>query len=184
MQRKKVWRFLKPATAILNEGKPIILPTFSKEIHHEVELAFLMHKKTKSIKPGEWKNYVAGAGIALDLTLRDLQVEAKKKGLPWTVCKGFDGACPIGQFKRLDQIPNIDNLDIKLWVNGKIRQSGNTNQMIYPPSILIEYISSIFTLEPGDIILTGTPSGVGPLQKDDIVKGKIEHIGEIHFKVE
>ena len=127
--------------------------------------------------------YVAGAGIALDLTLRDHQSVAKKKGLPWCVSKGFDGACPIGSFIPLKDIKNIDELKIELYVNSKLRQSGNTNQMIFSPGKLIEYISSIFTLELGDIILTGTPSGVGPIQSGDEILGAIENIGEIAFKV-
>ena len=175
--------FLKPATALLNEGKPITLPSYSNEIHHEIELAFLIEKEAKSIKSDDWQKYVAGAGIALDLTLRDHQSVAKKKGLPWSVSKGFDGACPIGAFVPLKDIKNIDELKIELYVNSKLRQSGNTNQMIFSPGKLIEYISSIFTLEPGDIILTGTPSGVGPIQSGDDVRGVIENIGEIAFKV-
>ena len=176
--------FLKPSTAILNEGEPIILPPYSNEIHHEIELALLISKETKSIKASDWTNYVAGAGIALDLTLRDYQSVAKKKGLPWSVSKGFDGACPIGALVPMENIENIDNLKLELYVNGKLRQSGNTNQMIFSPSILLEHISSIFTLEHGDIILTGTPSGVGPIQSGDEIRGMIENIGEIKFKVQ
>ena len=103
--------------------------------------------------------------------------------MPWSVSKGFDGACPIGSFVPLENIENIEELKIELYVNEKLRQSGNTNQMIFSPGILIEYISSIFTLEPGDIILTGTPSGVGPLQSGDKIRGVIDNIGEIKFEV-
>jgi 5-carboxymethyl-2-hydroxymuconate isomerase len=175
--------FLKPSTAILNEGNVIKLPSYSNKIHHEVELALLIDREAKSIEAKNWENYVAGAGIALDLTLRDHQAIAKKKGLPWSVCKGFDGACPISSFIPINQIKNIEELKIKLYVNNKLRQNGNTNQMIFSPKILMEYISTIFTLEPGDIILTGTPSGVGPLQKGDYIKAIIENIGETSFKV-
>ena len=175
--------FLKPATSILNEGKPIVLPSYSNEVHHEIELAFLISQEAKSINSDNWEKIVAGAAIALDLTLRDYQSIAKKKGLPWSVSKGFDAACPIGSFVPLENIDNINELEIKLFVNDHLRQSGNTNQMIFPPGKLLEYISSIFTLEPGDIILTGTPSGVGPLQSGDKIKGVIENVGEINFKV-
>ena len=175
--------FLKPSTAILNEGNNITLPKFSNEVHHEIELALLIVKEAKSIKSDNWENYVAGAGIALDLTLRDHQSVAKKKGLPWCISKGFDGACPISSFVSFDDIKNIDKLKIELFVNGELRQSGNTKQMIFPPGKLLEYISSIFTLEPGDIVLTGTPSGVGPLQTGDQLKGIIENIGEMEFAV-
>jgi 2-keto-4-pentenoate hydratase/2-oxohepta-3-ene-1,7-dioic acid hydratase in catechol pathway len=175
--------FLKPSTSVVNEGSPIKLPPFSNEVHHEIELALLVSKKAKSIKSDDWKNYIAGVGIALDLTMRDHQAVAKTKGLPWSVSKGFDGACPIGTFIPLNAVNNIEELKILLYVNGEIRQEGNTNQMIFSPEKLFEYISSIFTLEPGDIILTGTPSGVGPLQSGDEIKGIIENIGEINFKV-
>ena len=121
--------------------------------------------------------------MALDLTLRDHQSVAKQKGLPWCVSKGFDNACPIGSFIPLPDINNLNSLKIELFVNGKQRQSGNSNQMIFPPGELIAYISSIFTLEKGDIILTGTPSGVGPLSSGDDILGIIENIGEIQFKV-
>jgi len=175
--------FLKPSTAILNEGNNITLPIFSNEVHHEIELALLIGKEAKSIQSNEWTNYVAGAGIALDLTLRDHQSIAKKNGLPWCVSKGFDGACPIGSFFPLDTLSNLGELRIELFVNGELRQSGNTNQMIFPPGNLLEYITSIFTLETGDIVLTGTPSGVGPLQSGDRLQGVIENIGEINFNI-
>ena len=108
---------------------------------------------------------------------------AKKKGLPWSVSKGFDGACPIGSFVPLNDIKNIEELKIELYVNGELRQDGNTKQMIFSLGKLLEYISSIFTLEPGDIVLTGTPSGIGPIIKGDEIRGMIENIGEINFKV-
>ncbi len=175
--------FLKPSTAILNEGQQIKIPSFSHEVHHEIELALLISREAKAIKASDWTNYVTGAGIALDLTLRDHQSAAKKKGLPWSVSKGFDGACPIGSFVPLKDLNNIDELKIELYVNNKLRQAGNTNQMIFSPGKLVEYISSIFTLEPGDIVLTGTPSGVGPIIKGDEIRGTIENLGEIVFKV-
>lgn len=175
--------FLKPSTSILNEGEAITLPKFSKEVHHEIELALLISNEAKAINANSWKKFVGGAGIALDLTLRDFQLTAKKKGLPWTVSKGFDGACPIGIFTPLEDIANIESLTIELFVNGNLKQTGNTNQMIFKPGVLLEYITSIFTLEPGDIVLTGTPSGVGALHPGDNVLGIIENVGEINFKV-
>ena len=175
--------FLKPSTAILNEGQQIKIPSFSHEVHHEIELALLISREAKSIKANNWNNYVGGSGIALDLTLRDHQAIAKKKGLPWSVSKGFDGACPIGSFVSLDLVNNIEELKIELYVNDELRQEGNTNQMIFSPGILLEYISSIFTLEAGDIILTGTPSGVGAIQTGDEIRGVIENLGEIFFTV-
>jgi 5-carboxymethyl-2-hydroxymuconate isomerase len=175
--------FLKPSTAILNEGENIKLPSFSNEIHHEVEMALIIGKAGKSIRKKNWKSYVIGAAVALDLTLRDLQSIAKEKGLPWSVSKGFDGACPIGKFTPLSDIGDLNNLEIELYVNGKLKQRGNSNQMIFPPDELVSYISAIFTLEPGDIILTGTPSGVGSISSGDNIAASIEEIGKIDFKV-
>jgi acylpyruvate hydrolase len=175
--------FLKPPSAILNEGQKIILPAYSKEIHHEIELALLVKKKARSIKKENWKSYIAGAGIALDLTLRDLQRHAREKGNPWSVAKGFDGACPISTFKPLDQINDLQNLQLTLQLNNKIKQNGNTKDMIFPPDYLVSYISTIFTLEAGDIILTGTPAGVSPISKGDHLKATISEIGSIEFWV-
>jgi acylpyruvate hydrolase len=176
--------FLKPPSAILHEGEEISLPSYSNEIHHEIELALLVGKRAKSIEKDHWKSYITGAGIALDLTLRDLQRIARKKGDPWSISKGFDGSCPISIFKPLDQIKDIQNLQISLQVNNKIKQTANTKEMIFPVDYLISYISTIFTLEQGDIILTGTPAGVGPISKGDHLRASISEIGSVEFWVE
>jgi acylpyruvate hydrolase len=176
--------FLKPPSAILHEGEEISLPSYSNEIHHEIELALLVGKKAKSIEKDHWKSYIAGAGIGLDLTLRDLQRIARKKGNPWSVSKGFDGSCPISIFKPLDQINDIQNLQISLQVNNKIKQTANTKEMIFPVDYLVSYISTIFSLEEGDIILTGTPAGVGPISKGDHLHASISEIGNVEFWVE
>jgi 2-keto-4-pentenoate hydratase/2-oxohepta-3-ene-1,7-dioic acid hydratase in catechol pathway len=104
--------FLKPPTAILTEGRPIKLPGYSNDVHHEVELALLIGKTGKEITPADWRQYLAGAGIALDLTLRDLQRLAKDHGEPWSVSKGFDGSCPVSAFTPLDKIKDLNNLRI------------------------------------------------------------------------
>lgn len=176
--------FLKPSTSILQEGEKIILPSYSNEIHHEVEMALLIGKEAKNINKINWKTYVSGVSVALDLTLRDLQSDAKKRGHPWSVCKGFDGACPIGKFVPLSDVGDIGDLEIELYKNDELKQKGNTSQMIFPPKELLAYISRIFTLEEGDIILTGTPAGVGPIYSKDIIHAKIEKIGAINFEVE
>jgi len=176
--------FLKPATSILNEETPIILPTYSNEIHHEVEMALLVGKKASKIDQENWRDYIAGAGIAIDLTLRDLQKKAKEKGLPWSVSKGFDGSCPISTFVPLSKIVNPENLRISLKLNGEIRQQSTTAKMIFPLKKLISFISGIFTLEPGDIVLTGTPAGVSPLKSGDKIEAEIEKIGRMNFTVQ
>ena len=176
--------FMKPSTAILAEGNLINLPDFSHLVHHETELAVLIGKDGKNIPEGKWIDYVAGAGIALDLTLRDIQDEAKKKGHPWTVCKGFDGSCPISNFTPIEDIADIQSLKIQLYVNETIRQDGFTGDMIWTVDELLVYISKIFTLEAGDIILTGTPEGVGKINSGDHIRAVISEIGEISFKVQ
>jgi len=175
--------FLKPPTAILNSGLPIVLPSYSSDVHHEVELALLISRKTQRIKEEDWPLYVAGFGVALDLTLRDHQRKAKEKGLPWCVSKGFDGSCPVSTFYPLDQVEDIQNLNLKLSVNGQVRQNGSTANMLFPVGELIAYISRIFTLDQGDIVLTGTPEGVGPLKPGDIVLAELAEIAHIQFEV-
>lgn len=176
--------FLKPSTSIVNKGQPIILPKYSNEIHHEIELALLIGKKSINITQEKWMDSIAGAGIGIDLTLRDLQKIAKQQGLPWSVCKGFDGSCPISNFTPIKKIKDIQKLKLQLWINGKLKQIGTTSEMIFPVDFLIAYISRIFTLEPGDIVLTGTPHGVGPIRSGDDLQAKIEDIGEVKFVVD
>ena len=175
--------FLKPPTAILHIGNPIRLPVYSKDVHYEVELALLIGKGGKEIVQKDWKKYLAGAGLALDLTLRDIQNLAKEKGNPWSVSKGFDGSCPISEFTPLQNITNLNQLQIELAVNNVTRQKANTSEMIYQVDELIAYISKYFTLEPGDIILTGTPAGVGKISTGDILRARISELGEMEFKV-
>ena len=175
--------FLKPATSLLCEGENISLPDYSNEVHYETELALLIGKKAKNINRSEWKNYVLGAGIALDLTLRDWQRKAKEKGHPWAVAKGFDGSCPISSFSPLSEIREIQSLSIQLYLNNEIRQEGNTSEMIRPVDELLAYISTIFTLEEGDIVLTGTPAGVGEINSGDHLRAVISDIGSVEFIV-
>jgi len=110
---------------------------------------------------------IAGLGLALDLTLRDLQAQLKQDGHPWEKAKGFDGACPLAPFVKLDWLPDWDNLSYSLWLNGELRQRGKSAHMLTPILDLVAYISSYFTLQPGDVVLTGTPAGVGELQHGD-----------------
>ena len=136
---------------------------------------------TVTMKDAE--KYIFGYSVFLDITARDLQNEAKKKGLPWSVSKGFDTFAPIGPKVVPKEDINIGNLEIWLKVNGETKQRGNTGDMIFSVPYLISYISGIMTLEPGDVIATGTPSGVGPLHPGDIVEGYIEGIGILREKV-
>lgn len=174
--------FLKPNSALCNLEEPLSIPDNMGEVHHEIELAVCIGMDCKNIPPDQAAAYIAGYGIALDLTLRDIQAHAKKKGLPWAVAKGFDNSCPVSKF-YVKEISRAQNLSLSLIKNGQQKQSGNTNQMIFKIDELISYISGIFSLESGDIILTGTPAGVGPLNRGDIILTEIEGITSIETSV-
>ena len=159
--------FLKPSTAIVALSPGFAIPVGLGECHHETEISVLIGKPLKNAGRSEIEAAIAGFGIGLDLTLRDIQNELKKKGLPWEVAKAFDGAAPLAPFFRPEVFGDVDNTEFTLSVNGTVRQHGFTRDMITPVYTLIEYISTIFTLEPGDVVLTGTPEGVAALQSGD-----------------
>jgi len=159
--------FLKPTTAYLTEGHPIKLPKGRTELHHEVELGFVIGKLGKDITESSAMDYVGGYCLVLDMTDRIGQSAAAKAGLSWGVAKGFDTACPVSEFIPKEKIPNPQNIDLWLKVNGVERQKGNTKDMIFTVPNLISWVSQYFTLEPGDLLLTGTPAGVGPVKAGD-----------------
>jgi 2-keto-4-pentenoate hydratase/2-oxohepta-3-ene-1,7-dioic acid hydratase in catechol pathway len=159
--------FMKPATALSSLDEPIRLPEGRGECHHEVELAVLVGQELRHADATSARMAVAGYGAALDLTLRDLQNELKKKGHPWETAKAFDGSCPLSLFLKPDALPEPQATDLSLQVNGAIRQQGNTRLMMVGIFELIAYISTHFTLQPGDVVLTGTPAGVAPLATGD-----------------
>ena len=129
-------------------------------------------------------NHVLGFGVGLDMTLRDVQTEAKKKGLPWSVAKGFDTSAPVSRFVYKRNVANPHALDISLKVNGGMRQQSNTRNMIYSIEDMIAYISSIFTLEVGDLIFTGTPEGVGKVVSGDALDAALEGVGTLQVSVQ
>lgn len=175
--------FMKPATAVIGEGESIIIPDYSHDCHHEAELALLIGREGKDIPPEEAFAFIAGYGVAIDLTLRDVQADLKKKGLPWDIAKGFDTACPLSDFVPAGAVPSPQNLQIRLSVNGALRQDGNTGLMIHPIPAIVSHISTIFTLEPGDVILTGTPAGVGPIRSGDRLVVEITGVGSLRVSV-
>ena len=175
--------FLKPPSALIGPGEPIILPRMSKRVDHEVELAVIIGKRAKRVPKEKAMDYVLGYTIMLDITARDLQDEAREKGLPWSIAKGFDTFAPVGPRVVDRRELNIDDLEIGLRVNGELRQLGRTREMVFKVPELIEYISSVMALEPGDIIATGTPAGIGPLRHGDKVEAWIEGIGKVEFDV-
>lgn len=167
--------FLKPASSIIHDGETVILPRQSKEIHHEIELIAAIGKSGKNIPAHRALDYVAGYGVGIDVTARDIQQKAKEKSHPWTVAKGFDTFAPLSVFVPAGQITDPQNLDLELKVNGAIRQHGNTKDMIFPVATLVSYISTIFTLAPGDLIFTGTPDGVSPINHGDTITASLNN---------
>jgi len=165
--------FMKPATAVIGDGGTIRIPSYSRECHHEVELALLIGREGKQIPEEAALDHIAGYGVALDMTLRDVQNELKQKGLPWDIAKGFDTSCPLSGFVPAQSVVDPQSLGLRLEINGELRQEGTTELMIHPVRRLVSHISSIFTLEPGDVILTGTPSGVGPVRSGDRLRAEL-----------
>lgn len=166
--------FIKPATAAVPMAEPIHLPAGRGSCHFEGELALLIGERLTSANPADVPGAIAGLGLALDLTLRELQSKLKTDGHPWEKAKAFDGACPLSPFVKLDWLPDWDALTFTLWLNDEIRQRGKTAHMLTPILDLTAYISSYFTLEPGDVILTGTPAGVGELLHGDRLTLQLE----------
>jgi 5-carboxymethyl-2-hydroxymuconate isomerase len=175
--------FMKPATSVIGEGEAIVIPPYSADCHHEAELALLIGTRGKDIPQDEALKYIAGYGVAIDLTLRDVQGELKKKGLPWEIAKGFDTACPLSEFTDAAEIPNPHDLRIRLTVNGELRQDGTTSMMIHIIPAIISHMSEIFTLEPGDIILTGTPAGVSRIVSGDEIVAEIPGVASLQVVV-
>jgi 2-keto-4-pentenoate hydratase/2-oxohepta-3-ene-1,7-dioic acid hydratase in catechol pathway len=159
--------FLKPDSSILKNNKPFFLPDFSENIQHEVEVVIKISKLGKGISAKYASRYYDEVTLGIDITARDLQSRLKASGKPWEISKGFDGSAPIGNFIPVSGITDIGNLDFKLEINDIEVQKSNTSDMIFNISQIIEYVSRFFTLKTGDLIFTGTPSGVGPLKKND-----------------
>lgn len=173
--------FMKPATCVVPEGEPIKLPRNQGEIHHEAELVVMLTGGGAHIPLKRALDSVAALTLGLDLTLRDLQTELKKKGKPWELAKAFDGAAPLGDFKPyLDQ--NLQALEFTCHVNGALRQHGHTRDMLYSVARQIHILSQTWALEPGDIIYTGTPKGVGPLKPKDRVVLESPALGRFEWR--
>jgi 2-keto-4-pentenoate hydratase/2-oxohepta-3-ene-1,7-dioic acid hydratase in catechol pathway len=175
--------FLKPSTALIETGQAIILPSQSASVHHEVELVAVVGEGGKNIPVESALSHVAAYAVGLDMTARDLQSAAKAKGLPWSVAKGFDTFAPLGPLTPSAAIADPQRLDISLHVNGELRQKGNTAMMLYSIAQLIAYCSSIFTFEPGDLLYTGTPAGVGPVVSGDRLEAAITGLEPLNVMV-
>ncbi len=162
--------FLKPATALTPTGGTVWIPRQSGDVHHELELVLVIGRGGKEIREERAMRHVGAFALGLDMTARDLQRRAKDAGRPWAVAKGFDTFAPLGPLTPADEVVDPQALDLRLTVNGEERQAGSTRDMIFPLPRLVSYLSGVFTLEPGDLIYTGTPEGVGPVEAGDVLE--------------
>jgi 2-keto-4-pentenoate hydratase/2-oxohepta-3-ene-1,7-dioic acid hydratase in catechol pathway len=175
--------FSKPDSAILKDGKPFFIPDFSNQVEYEAEIVLKINKLGKNIAPRFAHRYYNEVTIGIDFTARDLQKQQKESGGPWEICKAFDNSAALGKFIPLEEVGQIEKLNFNLDINGKRVQTGNTSEMIFSVNEIIAYISKFFTLKIGDIIFTGTPSGVGPVKINDRLEGYIENRKLLDFYV-
>ncbi|QJW89693.1 fumarylacetoacetate hydrolase family protein [Spirosoma taeanense] len=175
--------FMKPETAIPLKNEPFFYPEFSSDVHHEVEILVRINRVGKNIDEKFAHKYYDEIGIGVDFTARDVQSKLKAKGLPWELAKGFNGSAPISQFRPKTDFPDLQNLNFHLEVNGETRQQGNTSLMLFKIDYLISFVSRYFLLQQGDILFTGTPKGVGPVQVGDRLMAYIENQKMLEFDV-
>ncbi len=175
--------FLKPTSAVIYSGDKIIHPSFSTDMHHETELVLLIGKKVKDAGKKEAEEAIIAYGVGLDMTLRDIQTELKKKGHPWAIAKGFDTSAVLSEFISKKDYKLTLNEEIILRVNDTERQHEKLSKMIFTPVQIVEYISSLMTLEEGDLIFTGTPAGVNKAVKGDKLHAEITGIAELECEV-
>jgi 5-carboxymethyl-2-hydroxymuconate isomerase len=175
--------FLKPTSAIIFSGDKILHPTFSTDMHHETELVLLIGKTIKDADEKKAEEAILAYGVGLDMTLRDIQTELKKKGHPWTIAKGFDTSAVLSDFVSKENYNLSLNEEIILYVNNTERQHEKLNKMIFNPVQIVEYISSLMTLEAGDLIFTGTPAGVSKVERGDKLYAEITGIASLECGV-
>jgi 2-keto-4-pentenoate hydratase/2-oxohepta-3-ene-1,7-dioic acid hydratase in catechol pathway len=172
--------FLKPPSSVSAPGAEIVLPGLSSQVEHECELALVIGKRCRNVTEQDAWSHVLGITCGNDVTARDLQ----RADSQWTRGKGFDTFCPLGPWVMVGLgEEEVADLDVRCTVNGELRQHANTGQMVFSPSFLISYITQVMTLEPGDVIMTGTPSGVSPIHRGDEVTVEVERIGQLTNRV-
>ncbi|GAB3774088.1 fumarylacetoacetate hydrolase family protein [Spirosoma horti] len=175
--------FMKPETAIPLKHEPFFYPDFSTDVHHEVEILVKINRVGKNIDEKFAHKYYDEIGVGIDFTARDVQSKLKAKGLPWELAKGFNGSAPISNFVPKTSFPDLQNLNFRLDINGETRQVGNTSLMLFKIDYLISFVSRYFLLQQGDILFTGTPKGVGPVQVGDRLTAFIEDNPMLTFDV-
>ena len=159
--------FMKPDSALVIKNRPFFYPEFSNDVHHELELVIRIQRLGRSIPEKFANRYFGEVALGIDFTARDIQAEMKKKGLPWEIAKGFDYSAPVSEFMPVSELGDLNDLDFHLNLNGKRVQTGNSKDMIFSFDKIIAYVSRFMTLKTGDLIFTGTPAGVGPVQIND-----------------
>lgn len=175
--------FLKPSSALVADGETIEIPGGLGPVHHEVEMVVVIGKTGRAIPESEALEHVLGYAVGIDMTLRQVQAEAKKKGEPWTLSKGFDGSAPVSLVAPREEVGDGSGLEIALEINGTTRQHDTTSRMIHGVSALVALASRSITLERGDLIFTGTPAGVGPVLPGDLVRATLDKVGAITIRI-
>lgn len=175
--------FMKPDTALIPARNPFVYPSFSNDVHHEVEIVVKINRLGKHIDEKFAHKYFNEISVGVDFTARDIQQQCKEKGLPWEKAKAFDGSAPTGTFININEIADINNLDFNIQVNGETKQQGNTKDMLFNIHQIIAHVSKFVTLKIGDFIFTGTPAGVGPINIGDKIDCFIEGKNLLHFNV-
>lgn len=175
--------FSKPESSLNRDGKPFFVPDFAERFDYETEIVVKINKLGKNIAERFAYRYYDELTVGIDFTARDLQEKLKEKGLPWDICKGFDGAAAIGEFVNKSELPDIQNLNFRLDVDGRTAQTGWTGDMIFTVDKIISYVSKFFTLKTGDLIFTGTPVGVGPVSENQLLEGFVEDRKLLELKV-
>ena len=181
--REPPFFFQKNPDNLLSEGKDFPYPTMTEDVHHEIELVVALKKGGDDIPEDQALDCVYGYAVSLDMTRRDLQGQMKKQGRPWEIGKAFEHSAPCGPIVPASEIGHPDHGAIWLKINGEMRQEGDLNQMIWKVPEMITYLSRLFTLQPGDIIMSGTPAGVGPVVRGDKMLGFVEGVGELSVAV-
>lgn len=175
--------FLKPPSALVGTGGEIVLPAQSAEVHHELEVVAVIGRAGKNISMDRAADYLAAFALGLDLTARDVQRRAKEARAPWALAKGFDTFAPLGPLTPAPHVPGPQAIEFQLAVNGELRQAGSTREMIFSFAFLVAFLSRVFTLEPGDLIFSGTPSGVGLLQPGDVLEATSPSLRSLRLTV-
>lgn len=175
--------FLKPDTALVKDNKPFFYPDFSSEIHYEVEIVLKINRLGRHIDKKFAHRYYDEMSVGIDFTARDLQNESRKNGLPWEIAKAFDNSAPLGKFIFKDKMTDPDKINIRLDLNGKTVQTGNSSDLIFSFDHIISYVSDFITLKIGDLIFTGTPAGVGPVKIGDRLQAFLDEELLLDFNV-